>query len=515
MHKKVAVILSLAVGLSGCLMGPNYKKPELALPDSQEVNLSVFMRDKWWEMFADPVLNKLEEEALADNKDLVAAMAKVDQARAQVGIVGADQLPTLGATGSAERQQNKALAGDVNSYAAYTAGLAVSYELDLWGKYRRLSEAARAQLLSTESQRDAVRLALTADVARYYFGMATLDAQLSISKKTLQSREETLKIYRSRYKNGYSTELDLKRVEAEKASVQASVSEYERQLSQSETALAVLLGRSPRDIVRPSVERGKTLTEIAVIPEIPSEVPADLLTRRPDVRAAEGQLIAANANIGAARAAYFPSISLTAAGGFASNELNTLISPSTAIWNAAGSLAAPIFSGGKIKATNKQAEAVYKELLASYEKAAQSAYKDTYDSLVDNQKYRNVVTATNIQKEALARSLELAQKQKDAGLIGMLDLLDVERNLLSAEIALSTARRNQLNALVGVSQALGGGWTEDKGFPTPEDAAYAQEAETSEAAKAEVKADVKKEAAEVKDTKAATVKTDTKANKTK
>lgn len=470
MRKISLLLLSLAL-LCGCLMGPNYKKPQMDLPSGNEVNLSVFTNSKWWEMFDDPVLNSLEEEALANNKDLVKAMARVDEARASVGLATADQLPQITAGGSAGAEGM----GVGSPSEVYQLGAQATFTVDLWGRYRRLSEAARAQLLSTESAKDTVRLALTADVATYYFGMVTLDEQLSISKRTLKSREESVKLYKIRYENGYSTELELKRVEAERASVKASVSEYERQLSQSQTALAVLLGRSPKDIIEGQIQRGQTLKNIRVIPEVPTGLPADLLTRRPDVRQAEGQLIAANANVGAARAAFFPTLSLTAQGGYASDSFSNIFDPKSAMWNAIGGLVAPVFTGGKLRAEEKVAQAQYEQMLANYEKTVQNAYKNTYDALVDNQKYRESVVALREQKDALAKSLDLSQKQKDEGLIGMLDLLDVERNLLQAEISLASAERNQLNALVGVSQALGGGWMEEKPFPLSEEEAKAMQ----------------------------------------
>ena len=300
---------------------------------------------------------------------------------------------------------------------------------------------------------------MTADVANYYFSYITLKEQVEISKRTLQSRKESVRIYLVRYKNGYSTELDLKRVEAEMAGVEASLAEFERQFALSQTALSMLLGRSPKEIIEGKLE-GTPLQEVKVIPEVPSGIPADLLRRRPDVRAAEGMLIAANANIGAARAAYFPNIVLTASGGYASDQLGTLVAPGTSFWNAGAGLILPIFQGGKIKSQNRQAKAVYKQMLASYEKAAQNAYRDTYDALTNNQYYRKIVVANTSQVKALARSLDLAQKQQNAGLIDILDLLDVERNLLSAETSLAAARRNQLSALVAIAQALGGGWRE-------------------------------------------------------
>lgn len=458
MRKELTVLTVFSLLFSGCLMGPNYKRPELSLPAGQEEDLGVFVSEKWWEMFNDPVLNALEEEALANNKDLTVAMAKVEEARAKLGLAYADQLPTLDATGYAQRTGFST----GHPWAQYNIGLTAAYQFDFWGRYRRLSEAARAELLSTESQKDTVRLTLTADVANYYFSYITLKEQVEISKRTLQSRKESVRIYLVRYKNGYSTELDLKRVEAEMAGVEASLAEFERQFALSQTALSMLLGRSPKEIIEGKLE-GTPLQEVKVIPEVPSGIPADLLRRRPDVRAAEGMLIAANANIGAARAAYFPNIVLTASGGYASDQLGTLVAPGTSFWNAGAGLILPVFQGGKIKSQNRQAKAVYKQMLASYEKAAQNAYRDTYDALTNNQYYRKIVVANTSQVKALARSLDLAQKQQNAGLIDILDLLDVERNLLSAETSLAAARRNQLSALVAIAQALGGGWREELG----------------------------------------------------
>lgn len=455
MRKELTVLTVFSLLFSGCLMGPNYKRPELSLPAGQEEDLGVFVSDKWWDMFNDPVLNALEEEALANNKDLIVAMAKVEEARAKLGLAYADQLPTLDATGYAQRTG----VSTIHPWAQYNIGLTAAYQFDFWGRYRRLSEAARAELLSTESQKDTVRLALTADVANYYFSYITLKEQVEISKRTLKSREESVRIYLVRYKNGYSTELDLKRVEAEMAAVEASLAEFERQFALSQTALSMLLGRSPKEIIEGKLE-GTPLQEVKVLPEVPSGIPADLLRRRPDVRSAEGLLIAANANIGAARAAYFPNIVLTASGGYASDQLGTLVAPGTSFWNAGAGLILPVFQGGKIKSQNRQAQAVYKQMLASYEKAAQNAYRDTYDALTNNQFYRKIVVANTAQVKALARSLDLAQKQQDAGLIDILDLLDVERNLLNAETSLAAARRNQLGALVSIAQALGGGWQE-------------------------------------------------------
>lgn len=459
--KSAVMLLAGALFAGGCMLGPNYTKPESQLPAASQEDFSIFTSAKWWEVFNDPVLNKMEEEALAYNKDLQVAIARVDEARANVGIATADQLPSLSAAGETGRAGNAQGSGQTQS----TANAVVSFELDLWGKYRRLSEAARAQLLSSEANRDIVRLALTADVARNYFSLLALDEQFAIASRTLEARKENVRIYESRYKNGYCTEVDLKRVQASMSSVEAQQRELKLKIAQMETALSVLLGRSPRAIAEEGVERGKDLSSITLVPEVPEGLPSDLLTRRPDVRQAEGQLIAANANIGAARAAYFPSIPLTASAGYASSALSDLFAGgSSGVWNLTGQVLAPIFEGGKIRAQNKAAEAQYRQMLATYEKTVQGAFKEALDALAANRINREVFDSYQQQTQAMQRSYDLTKKQEAAGLIGVTDLLDVESNLLSAEMSLSTARLNELNAVVTLCQALGGGWTETEGF---------------------------------------------------
>ena len=467
-------LLCAVLLLAGCLMGPNYKQPELDLPTGQAAdNFSIFTNAQWWTVFDDEVLNQLETEALAYNKDLQAAVARVDEARAAVGIATADQLPSLSAAAESGRAGSKAGSGESQS----TANVSVSFELDLWGKYRRLSEAARAQLLASEAARDTVRLTLTADVAKNYFALRMLDAQLEIAQRTLKARQENVRIYTSRYKNGYSTEVDLKRVEANMASVQAQEQQLRLKISQTETALSVLVGKSPRQIAEGATPRGKKLAEITLIPNVPEGLPSDLLARRPDVRSAEGRLIAANANIGAARAAYFPSIPLTASAGYASGALNNLFTGSSGVWAIGGQLLAPIFEGGKIRAQNKQAEAQYREMLATYEKTVQGAFKETLDALSANRINREIFESYNQQTVAMQRSYDLTKKQEDAGLTGVTDLLSVEENLLSAEMNLASARNDELAAVVNLSKALGGGWNVQDGFGPYENLVKKQQAE--------------------------------------
>ena len=480
--KRVWAALAVAVLLAGCLMGPNYKQPELDLPEGQAAdNFSIFTNAKWWEVFQDPVLNQLEADALAYNKDLQAAVARVDQARAAVGIATADQLPSLSAAAESGRAGNNLGSGETQS----TANVSVSFELDLWGKYRRLSEAARAKLLASEASRDTVRLTLTADVAKNYFALRMLDAQLIIARRTLDARKENVRIYTSRYKNGYSTEVDLKRMEANMASVQAQEQQLRLKITQTETALSVLVGKSPREIIENNTPRGKTLADITLVPDVPEGIPSDLLARRPDVRAAEGNLIAANANIGAARASYFPSIPLTASAGYASGALDNLFRGSSGVWAIGGQILAPIFEGGKIRAQNKQAEAAYREMLATYEKTVQGAFKEALDALSANRINRDIFDSYKQQTEAMRRSYDLTKKQEDAGLIGVTDLLNVEENLLSAEMNLASARNDELAAVVNLSKALGGGWNVKDGFGPYENLVKKQQAEFDKQAKTE------------------------------
>ncbi len=459
--KRLVCALSCAALLSGCMMGPNYKRPDLDLPAEQSgEDYSVFQNYQWWEMFEDPELNKLETEALLFNKDLRQAVARVDQARAAVTTAVADQLPTIATQGGSGRAGSYYGSGQTLS----TGTIVASFELDLWGKYRRLSEAARADLLSTMAAKDTVLLSLTAQVASTYFTLRTLDAQLEIAQRTLATRQESVRIYTSRYNAGYATEVDLRRIEADMYSVAATAKQLELSVKTTETALSVLVGRSPREIVQGFEKRQGHLRDAVVMPMVPEGLPSRLLANRPDVRSAEGQLIAANARIGAARAAYFPDITLTGAAGYASPQLNELFRGTSGMWAFAGQVMQPIFAGGRIVAQNKAAKAQYEEMLAAYEQTVQNAFKEALDALNSNRINREMFEILLEQTKALRRGYELTKKQEDAGLIGTMELLDVERNLLQAEMNLASARQNELLALISLSKAFGGGWDEKCGF---------------------------------------------------
>lgn len=306
-------------------------------------------------------------------------------------------------------------------------------------------------------------------MARGYFSLRALDEQLNIATRTLQTRQESVRVYQSRYENGYCTEVDLRRIEASMASVQAQQQELKLSIEKAETALTVLLGRSPRAMVQDGVERGQSLAAMTLVPDVPEGLPSDLLARRPDVRQAEGQLMAANANIGAARAAYFPSIPLTASAGYASAALNQLFTGGQqGVWALTAKVTGPIFAGGKIRSQNKAVKAKYVQMLATYEKTVQGAFKEALDAIAANKINRDVFDSYQQQTRAMRRSYDLTKKQEKAGLIDVTDLLNVESTLLSAEMSESSARLNELNSVVTLCQALGGGWNQNDGFSTQE-----------------------------------------------
>jgi multidrug efflux system outer membrane protein len=455
---------------AGCALGPDYIRPELMLPsvaDNASANIDLFTATDWWKLFDDPTLNRIEDEALAYNRDLEIAMARVEEARALARIALADRLPVVGIGADASRgrsSQKAAVPNESRTQESFDAFGFASFELDLWGKYRRLDEAARAELLATQSARDSVRLTLTTDVAALYFYLRTLEAQTRIARDQLITYDKSCEIYRKRYRAGYSQELDLRRIEADRLATKALVFRRENKLSQAGTALAMLLGRSPRDIVQGFSEEGKTLEQLNTFPRIPENIPSDLLSRRPDIRRDEGRLMAANARIGAARAAFFPSINLTGQYGFISSDLQNLFTNGANVWNMAGGLVQPIFEGGRLFAREKAAKARQEQMLARYEQTVQNAFRETRDALVGGKKIAQAFEASLQRAQAMRRSLELSQKQHAHGHISIIDDLDIQRRSLLAELDLSFARQDQLDTIIALCRVMGGGWHEQTGF---------------------------------------------------
>ncbi len=466
---RITYILLLWV-LSGCVVGPDYIRPHSMLPaasDNASDCISPFTASDWWKLFDDPTLNRIEIEALAYNRNLQIAMARVDESRALARIAFADRIPALGIGGGAARGRSAARDAEPDKSRTLDLldafGLA-SFELDLWGKYRRLDEAARAELVATQSGRDAVQLSLTADVAALYFHLRTLEAQTRIARNQLVTYDETCDVYRKRYHAGYTQELDLRRIEADRLATAALVHRRENELSAAGTALAMLLGRSPGDIVQGFSEQGKNLEDLTMFPRIPENIPSDLLARRPDIRREEGMLIAANARIGAARAALFPSIHLTGQSGFVSSDLQKLFTGGARFWNMAAALTQPVFDGGRLVAGEKAAKARHAQMLAQYEQTVQNAFREARNALVSCAKSMQALEASLQRALAMRRSFELSQMQHAHGYISIIDVLDIQRQLLQAELDLSAARHSQLDSVIVLCRTLGGGWHEDTGF---------------------------------------------------
>ncbi len=452
--------------LVSCSVGPDYESPKIDMPKlSDKEEIAQFTQQKWWTVFGVETLNKLEEQALKHNADLKIAIANIDAAKAAAGIAASDFLPQIALNGEGNQsfisRNGKSFIPGLSQKRKsldYMATAGMSYEIDFFGKYRRANEAARAQLLATRAAKDAVLLSITSQVAKNYFLIRALDAKLAIAKRTLSTREQTYKVYKVRFASGYCTELDLLRIRSEMNSVEATVISLEEALAKAETSMSVLLGCSPRIMMERKTAPGQAIEKLKIPSKIPSGIPSDILNRRPDLLQAEGILIAANAKVGEAKAAFFPSISLTGAFGFESVTLGKLFRPGSDMWSFTGGLNLPIFTGGKLTSMSDASKANYKAALASYEKTVQIAFKETLDALVSNRKSRDIVVSRTRQVNALKRSYSIARKQKETGLIGLIDLLDVERGLLSCEMELVSALQNQLDATVDLCKALGGGW---------------------------------------------------------
>ena len=463
---RLMVAALLAVALSGCMtVGPDYRRPRVDTPAQWPGGAaSEAIASTWWKAYEDPVLEKMIADALAYNTDLRRAVARVDEARAALGISRADQYPGLSANASANRnrasQESVAgvPAGIDPEFSNFRATLNASYEIELWGKYRRAGEAARAELLAAQANREAVRLALITDVARGYFNLRALDAQVAVTERAIATRLASTALQRMRFEAGVASEYDLRQVEAQAAQAQARLPSLQNTQASQETALAVLLGRSPRDIVERPVDRGRAIEALSVPPAVPAGLPADVLEHRPDVRQAEQNLIAANARIGQARAAYFPAISLTALLGGESASLVDLLSAPARIWQISVGAAQTVFDAGRTGSRVEQARAQEQQLLAQYAGIIQNAFKDTLDALVAQRRAREIYEAEQVRVKALESAYKLAQLRYDNGVSSLLDVLDVERGLLDAQLNRIEAQRAQLAAAADLFKALGGGW---------------------------------------------------------
>jgi len=457
------------VALTGCTVGPNYQRPLVStpasfrapepLPPDQAASLADL---KWFEVFKDPELQNLVRDGIAQNYDLRDAVAHVEQARANLGITRSSQFPQVGASGDLDFTRLSrngptplpaAFLPDQNRNWGEASLQLLSFELDLWGRLRRATEASRASLLSAEENRKAVVTTLVGDVATAYFNLRELDYELDISTRTLATRRESLDLTQQRETGGVATELDLRQSEQLVETAAETIPALQQQIGQTENQISLLLGRNPGPVVR-----GKSLTEQEFPPEVPAGLPSALLERRPDIRAAEQNLIAANAEIGVAKAAYFPRISLTALLGGQSTQLTSLFSGPSSVYNFVPQISQPIFTAGKLKSNVRLAEAQRSSALVQYEKAISTAFSEVSNALIAHQRVRE----SRIHQEALTAALEdrkrLSYMRYEGGVDTQLNALDADRDLFQAQLTLAQLKRDEILSVVQLYKALGGGW---------------------------------------------------------
>ncbi|GHU40885.1 RND transporter [Betaproteobacteria bacterium] len=476
MHKLKTPVLVFAITalLSGCAIGPDFARPDTALPEQYgaEGNIPVAAEAKinaeWWTLFGDATLDQLVEQALANNQDLQAAVARMEAAAAAAREAGADYFPGVDLAAGASRTRTSGRL-DTGSPAMRLndryAQLGINYELDLWGRVRRSNEAARAEALAGRFSHDTVRQSLIAQVVATYLNLRVQDVEVLATTRNLQSQTKTRDIILGRRDVGAASDLEYAQARAAQAATSAQLSESLRQRALTENLLALLVGQ-PGNRLEPLADNAVPLPPLP-----PVGLPSDLLAARPDLRQAEETLVAANARIGVARSAYFPSIGLTGFLGSESARLADLFSAPAAIWSFGAGLAMPIFDAGRTGARVDQATARQRETLANYRKTVQNAFREVRDALISLQMYDREEADLLIQLTAAGDALKLSNARYDVGYSGFLEVLDSQRTYNSAQLQYLAARRNRLLATVDLFKALGGGWQEDDAKTPQDDAA--------------------------------------------
>ena len=452
---KLAVLFIALATVSGCTVGPDYVRPEVDTPDDWRFSIedaSGTVNALWWEQFEDPALDALIIDALENNKDVRIAAARVEEFAARVDITRAGFYPQIGYDGAAGRNKTALAAGGSRINDSYLAALNVGWELDVWGRIRRATEAARAQLLAEEEVRRTVILTLVSSVAGSYINLRSLDYQLEIARRTLESRGETVELFEIKFEGGVVSELEVAQVRSEYEQAAVRIPALERQIALQENALSILLGHNPG-----TIPRGKTINDFS-LPQVPTGIPSELLARRPDIQRAEQDLIAANAQIGVARSQYFPTISLSGLFGYASDELSDLLQSSSEIWGIGAGALGPIFTGGRISSQVRATEAVQRQLLVGYAQTVQTAFREVDDALISSVKRREELAAQGRQVAALQDYARYAQIRYDEGQVSYIEVLDSERRLFDAELLLAQSMNDVYAAYVALYKAMGGGW---------------------------------------------------------
>lgn len=465
MNRFVSLLLLLCV--SGTYVSAQkYQRPQVQTPTTYrgdpapQPDPQTLANLKWFDVFKDEKLQDLINEALAHNYDLREAVSRIEAARANLGITRSDQYPTIGAGADVLNQrQSRSSAFDLpepikrdRSFGSVVLNL-LTYEIDIWGRLRKATAAARSDLLATEEARFAVITTLVSDVATAYFSLRELDFELDISRRTLTSREESLRLIRLRQQRGIATLLDVRQAEELVYNATEVIPALEQSIVQTENFLSFLTGKNPS-----AIARGLSLTEQPMPPSVPAGLPSDLIERRPDIRAAENSLIAANARIGVAKAAFFPRISISSFLGYESGQITSLFSSSRSVWSVVPEVSQPIFTGGRLRSNVKLSQAQREFLLVDYQRTIQSAFREVSDALIANQKTKDVRTQRALLVATLRDRSRLSYLRYTGGVATLLEALDADRELFDAERSLAVARRDELLSVVQLYKALGGGW---------------------------------------------------------
>ncbi|OPY88996.1 MAG: Outer membrane protein OprM precursor [Syntrophus sp. PtaU1.Bin208] len=454
-------LLVYLILLAGCMVGPDYSRPGIPTPETYRYEgkeAAETVNTAWWKQFGDPTLDSLIAEALAANKDVKIAAAHVEQAVGVLIQTGAPLFPQFNYSGSATRERaselnNTPIPSTVdNPYKAYQVLGGASWEIDLWGRVRRASEAARANLLATEEARRGTVLSLVSLVATNYLQLCGLDEQLTVARKNLKSYGDSVHLFEIQFQYGQVSQMTVEQARTRYETAAATIPQLESQIAQTENALSILLGRNPGPI-----PRGRLLNELN-LPSVPAGLPSQLLERRPDIRQAEQNLIAANAQIGAVKALYFPTLSLTGAYGHASAHLSDLFKGPARTWSYGGSITGPIFTAGAIYGQVKQAEAARDAALLSYQSSIQNAFSDVENALVARAKIAEQLQAQKRLVDAAREYTRLAQLQYDGGYVPYSTVLQAQEQLFPAELNYAQYRASLLTSLVNIYKAMGGGW---------------------------------------------------------
>ena len=461
LFRHLATVTMVAL-VAACAMGPDYERPEVPVPEGYQASAvpgESFANMPWWEIFDDPELIDLIETALVNNKQLAIAMARIEEARATLGFTRAEQFPILDGQAGASRGNTipgQNVPGSINEQFILAANL--SYEVDLWGKLRRSTEAARAELMATVQARNVVTITLISDVASLYLLLLDLDARIEISRRTEATREDSLGIIQARFDKGIVPLIDVNQAEIELGDARAESAQLLRQRGLAENSLSVLLGRNPGPITRTSEGVESTLD----LPEIPAGLPSELLERRPDVRQASQELAAQTARIGVAEALRFPSLALTASGGWASDDLSGFLSSDNKVWGISANLFGPILDAGRNKARVEAEIARTEQLISNYQLTVLTAFQEVEDALIEIQTFRDEAEAREAQVKSAQSAAMLSRARYDGGVTSYLEVLESERSLFRTELQASQARREQVVAIVSLYKALGGGWATEE-----------------------------------------------------